>query len=82
MTWAEICDDKRLQNLPFRIESDRWGNIVMSLPPRSRHGEYQFEKGAVEFWLCDEKGGMTFYDAAEAIPKSNLCPQFPDRIEV
>ncbi len=46
MTWAEICEDKRLQNLPFRIESDRWGHIIMSPPPRSRHGEYQFEIGA------------------------------------
>jgi Uma2 family endonuclease len=159
MTWAEICEDKRLQNLPFRIESDRWGNIVMSPPARSRHGEYQleigallrdlltmglaitecpiqtaegvkaadaawvsherraskpndpcyliapeicvevmspsnsmdelmerkrlyFEKGALEFWLCDGKGGITFWDAAGVIAKSNLCPEFPNRIEV
>ena len=41
MTWAEICEDKLLATLPYRIESDRWGNIVMSPPPRSRHGEYQ-----------------------------------------
>jgi Uma2 family endonuclease len=41
MTWAEICEDKTLANLPYRIESDRWGNIVMSPPPRSRHAEYQ-----------------------------------------
>jgi len=33
-------------SLPFRIESDRWGNIVMSPPRRSRHGEYQLEIGA------------------------------------
>lgn len=43
MTWAEICEDKTLAALPYRIESDRWGNIVMSPPPRSRHGEYQTE---------------------------------------
>ena len=43
MTWAEICADKTLANLPYRIESDRWGNIVMSPPPRSRHAEYQGE---------------------------------------
>jgi Uma2 family endonuclease len=41
MTWAEICEDKLLAALPYRIESDRWGNIVMSPPPRSRHAEYQ-----------------------------------------
>ena len=159
MTWTEICEDNRLQDLQFRIESDRWGNVVMSPPPRSRHGEYQFEigahlrdfmrngrvvtecpiqtnegvkaadvvwvsherraskpndpcyliapeicvevmspsnsmdemlerkrllfeKGAVEFWVCDDGGGMTYYDAAGPIPKSGLCPEFPDRIEV
>ncbi len=43
MTWAEICEDKLLVTLPYRIESDRWGNVVMSPPPRSRHAEYQAE---------------------------------------
>jgi Uma2 family endonuclease len=43
MTWEEICQDKVLAKLPYRIESDRWGNIVMSPPPRSRHAEYQTE---------------------------------------
>jgi Uma2 family endonuclease len=43
MTWEEICEDKLLATLPYRIESDRWGNIVMSPPPRSRHAEYQTE---------------------------------------
>ena len=41
MTWDEICEDRLLATLPYRIESDRWGNIVMSPPPRSRHAEYQ-----------------------------------------
>ena len=41
-----------------------------------------FEKGAVEFWLCDEKGRMAFYDAAGPIPRSNLCPQFMNQVEV
>jgi Uma2 family endonuclease len=43
MTWAEICEDKFLASLPYRIETDRWGHLVMSPPPRSRHGEYQAE---------------------------------------
>jgi Uma2 family endonuclease len=47
MTWEEICEDKLLATLPYRIESDRWGNIVMSPPPRSRHGEYQAEIAAL-----------------------------------
>ena len=40
MTWAEVCDNPILQDLPFKIELNKWGNIEMS-PARSRHGEYQ-----------------------------------------
>src|SRR5260221_14156553 len=43
MNWTEICEDKLLASLPYRIESDRWGHIVMSPQPRSRHAEYQTE---------------------------------------
>lgn len=43
MTWAEICEDKFLATLPYRIEADRWGHLVMSPPPRSRQAEYQGE---------------------------------------
>ena len=43
MTWAEICEDKFLNSLEWRVESDRWGNVVISPPPRSRHAEYQSE---------------------------------------
>ncbi|MBI5386162.1 MAG: Uma2 family endonuclease [Verrucomicrobia bacterium] len=157
MTWTEICEDKLLAVLPNRIESDRWGNIVMSPPPRFRHVEFQneiaealrrlirggksytecpvqtsegvkavdvawisrerrlskpndpmllvapeicvevespsnspdelmerkrlyFEKGAQEFWLCDQNGGMTFFDHAGEIPQSKLCPDFPKQV--
>jgi hypothetical protein len=30
MKWAEIIVDKTLQDLPYKIELDRYGNIVMS----------------------------------------------------
>jgi hypothetical protein len=43
MTWAEVCDDKFLNSIDWRIEIDRYGNIVMILPPRSRDAEYQGE---------------------------------------
>ena len=157
MNWAEICADQWLATLPNRIETDRWGRIVMSPPPRSRHGEYQleiggllrdlmrggraltecpiqttegvkaadvawasherrtskpndpvflvapelcveiqspsdveaelmerkrlfFEKGALEFWLCNLQGELTFFDSAGAIPRSRLCPDFPKQV--
>ena len=42
MTWETICDDPALQNLPYKIETNRLGQIVMS-PARSRRSEYQGE---------------------------------------
>ena len=42
MTWEEICDDRDLRDLPYKIETNRLGQIIMS-PARSRHGEYQAE---------------------------------------
>ncbi len=43
MTWAEICEDPVLRDLPYKIESNRWGRIVISPPPDFWHGNYQTE---------------------------------------
>ena len=40
MRWSEVCEDKILQNLPYKIELNEWGNIVMS-PASNRHGNIQ-----------------------------------------
>ena len=37
MTWEEICADPELARLPYRIETDKWGNILMSPPPDGHH---------------------------------------------
>lgn len=36
--------------------------------------ELYFARGAQEVWLCDEQGGLTFYDCAGEIPASRLFP--------
>jgi Uma2 family endonuclease len=36
MNWQEVCDDPTLRNLPFKIELNEWGQIVMS-PASNRH---------------------------------------------
>ncbi|CAI8886098.1 Uma2 family endonuclease [Methylocaldum szegediense] len=40
MKWAEVIADKSLQDLPYKIELDRYGNILMS-PASNRHGRLQ-----------------------------------------
>lgn len=40
MKWEEICENKQLQDLPFKIELNKWGQIVMS-PVKIKHSFYQ-----------------------------------------
>ena len=44
MTWEEVCAETRLDDLPYKIETNEWGQIVMS-PTRLKHGAFQFEIG-------------------------------------
>jgi Uma2 family endonuclease len=40
MNWQEICSHPVLRDLPFKLETDRWGHIVMS-PATNRHSRLQ-----------------------------------------
>ncbi|PZN81358.1 MAG: hypothetical protein DM484_08665 [Candidatus Methylumidiphilus alinenensis] len=40
MNWQEVCDDPTLRDLPYKIELNEWGQIVMS-PATSRHSILQ-----------------------------------------
>lgn len=42
MRWSEVINDPTLQNLPYKIELNEWGNIVLS-PASNRHGLLQAE---------------------------------------
>ncbi len=42
MNWRQVLEDKSLRDLPYKIELNRWGEIVMS-PARSRHSNLQGE---------------------------------------
>jgi Uma2 family endonuclease len=163
MNWTEVCQDPALADLPYKIELDKHGKIIMS-PAHKKHSIFQgrilrllnrlmsdgeaapelavdtaegtkvpdvawisnarlesmrpedascsiapeicieilsqantreemlgrpdrpgkrelyFQRGAQEFWLCDESGQMQFFDASGQIVKSRLCPEFPDRV--
>lgn len=43
-----------------------------------------FEAGANEVWVCDEEGRLNYFQSAgnRALEKSELCPGFPDLIEL
>ena len=40
MNWQEVCADTALQDIPYKIELNRWGQIVMS-PAKNKHSVYQ-----------------------------------------
>jgi Uma2 family endonuclease len=45
--WNKVLSDHFLAGLPHRIETDRYGQIIMSPPPDPEHGEKQAEIGAL-----------------------------------
>lgn len=154
MTWDEICADPNLRDLPFKVETNARGQIILN-PPIAWHGEVQaavgfllgsflphgrmvfecpiqttagvrvpdvawtsperrqpviytlapeicvevlsphndeeevaekralyFAAGAVECWTCAEDGTMSFHGPAGVLAPSELCPDFPVRVEI
>jgi Uma2 family endonuclease len=47
MNWQEVCEHPDLQNLPFKIELNEYGNITMS-PVKVYHSAFQ---GEIEYLL-------------------------------
>ena len=45
MDWANVINNPYLRNLPFKIELNRWGKILMS-PASNHHGRIQYEVGS------------------------------------
>lgn len=162
MNWQPVCEDKNLADLPYKIELNQWGQIILSPadyqhcsfqgeiirclnellpkgrtipecavatmektkvpdavwisperqeqvrghascpiapeicveilspsnPPAEMLGtaekpgkrELYFKAGALEFWLCNAKGRMWFFNAQGEIPGSGLCSEFPKNL--
>lgn len=158
MNWQEVCTNPALQNLPYKMELNRQGQIIMS-PASVRHVIFQariiallnkqvadwlvvpefpietadgvkvadvgllameqaitikhnitsafapiicvevlsptntlaemnhkkklyFDKGAEEFWICDQMGNMTFYDRNGELPESQKVKDFPANVDI
>lgn len=45
--WREVLADPELVGLPYRIETDRHGHILMSPPPVPAHGKKQNRIGSI-----------------------------------
>mgnify|MGYP006273238005 CR=1 FL=1 len=53
-TWAELCNDPSLQDLPYKIETNARGQIVMS-PTHLKHGAFQ-STIAAQLMNCTDDG--------------------------
>lgn len=51
MDWIEVCQNKALQDLPFKIELNEWEQITMT-PASNKHGHIQV---LVAFTLMQQK---------------------------
>ena len=65
MQWAEVLSDKSLRDLPYKIELDKWGNVVMS-PASNRHGR---TKGLLAMNLDHLPAGIAQINAVIATPE-------------
>ena len=61
MRWQEVCEDPRLNNLPYKIELNEYGKIVMS-PHKVYHSIFQGKIGNLLRQL--QKTGEVFPECA------------------
>ena len=45
--WRQLLADPELARLPYRVETDRHGHILMSPPPAPAHGKKQNRIGTL-----------------------------------
>ena len=85
MTWQDVLDHPSLQDLPFKIELNAWGQIVMS-PPSNTTAEMDekivlyLAKGARAVWICDLEERLSFHGNEGTLDQSDLAPDFPSQI--
>jgi Uma2 family endonuclease len=66
MQWQDVCKHPSLQNLPFKIELNEYGNVVMS-PVKVAHSAFQSEISFILQTLLKE--GRTLTECAIATRK-------------
>ncbi|NOQ35054.1 MAG: Uma2 family endonuclease [Methylococcaceae bacterium] len=65
MQWSEVLQDNSLSNLPYKIELNEYGQILMS-PASNQHGLLQVE---IAFFLRANKQGKVITECSIDTPK-------------
>jgi Uma2 family endonuclease len=71
MRWQDVCEDPQLQDLPFKMELNHWGQLIMS-PAKNIHSVLQ---GRIQRELFRRLG-----DRGEIIPECAI--QTTDNVKV
>ncbi len=66
MEWQEVVAHPSLQDLPFKIETNQWGQIVMT-PASGKHGRYQGR--IIELFLRLGEWGRVFPECPIKTPE-------------
>lgn len=87
LTWEEVCADPNLEDLPYKIETNEWGQIVMS-PRWLKQGACGAAMGGFLHQSMKQRGSIVMNAAVKtsnretALEVSALVPGFPKKIEV
>lgn len=82
MNWQAVCDDRHLRNLPFKIELNEYGQVVMS-PIKVYHSAFQGRIGTLLYELL---GIYVLDECAIATPKgtkvADVAWASPERFQI
>jgi Uma2 family endonuclease len=70
MRWSEVLADKTLQDLPFKIETNEYGQVVMS-PANTLHAYFQ---ATLTHYLKQTLGGQVLTECPIDTPKGVKVP--------
>src|SRR5207247_10517079 len=79
--WAELLADPQMARIEGRVETNRYGHVIMSPPPAPSHGSYQLRIGALldgllttgrvlTEWPISTADGVKAADVAWASPEA------------
>ena len=68
--WREVLEDPNLRDLPYKIETNRAGQLIIS-PAKN---VYAFYQGGIWAMLEQEPGGHTFAGCSVATPDGVKVP--------
>lgn len=78
--WLELSDAPSCSIAPeICVEVTSRSNTDFEIEEKRR---LYLEAGAIEVWVCDPDGCLSFFDASGALPRSRSCLKFPKRVRL